>query len=384
MSFLLNLLPQLLRNNYRRLTPLLVFALLALFSLLYYFRVMRPKKGTVEWISRFDAPSMRMPRAFPLRWSDAALSLITVFAAVVLRLIYTFFYMGWHHFPNPLRILLAAARMLAFDALCAALLAVAALLLLKTLFGKQSIALLGAVIAALTVSRTLLPAAAMLLISLLFLFLWMTADHDATVFACELFLTISALAYMMAFLLLRITLVFAPFYVAAYIAVLRSRWKYGDERMRRANLTRSLLLTLLIGGAAAALFFVLYRLFYGMPSWDKVLSALHNGAFLRRLRRSLQVRDFFVFAMGAAAILPLLHGLYKRRDVRCLLILLLAIPFAAMWLVSGVYMMPLVFVLAMCYVWRSYIARRKGAAAMWMAAFTVVFYFADLAVWLII
>ena len=71
-------------------------------------------------------------------------------------------------------------------------------------------------------------------------------------------------------------------------------------------------------------------------------------------------------ALGALAVLTLpelLHGLCRGRDLRCAMILLLLVSAAALWALSGLFLLPLPLAMALAWVWQRLCDRGAAVSA---------------------
>ena len=88
--------------------------------------------------------------------------------------------------------------------------------------------------------------------------------------------------------------------------------------------------------------------------------------------------DAFGLILGAFALVPLLHGVLRLRESRCLLLLCL-LPFAMLsFLFSGYYYMLLPMLLIVGWTWSTFRKRGRPMYPAMFAGATVVFYFAQI------
>ena len=139
----------------------------------------------------------------------------------------------------------------------------------------------------------------------------------------------------------------APVYVGAYLFAQLQRWHFS-ERYRGKRPLLSLVLTVLTVAACALALYAgrflpagftggkdFFRGFFRRT--EDSLAALYAGIGPVRL----QWRDCLLLLYAAAAVLPVLHGEIRRRELRCLAMLLLPLPFFALWLFGGINLLPL-------------------------------------------
>lgn len=358
--------------------PILCAALLSLSVPAYYY-AMRPRRGTTEWIKRFDPPQFAPLRVQRLCRADVLWALLTAVCTAVLRFVYHLFTINPQQTKNVLRLLTSCLPNITQRLLPSVILALALYLLLRMMFGGKPLpALLCAIMAGFT-QHAALPSTALLFCSLLCLYAWMSAPYDAPLFFHALWLLGAGLLYALALLLCAQAAWFAPFYLGVYLVTQALRLRGGDHKRRGKKLTASLLLTLLCFLFGTLLLWLVYCLlshrmegspvellrsfrFYRemLPTFgEKLASLFHGDSPLNSVRQE----DSFLFLAGLASLPPLLHGAIKLRDTRCLLIAGL-LPFClCAWLLGGAYLLPIALLLSVGRLWQSYAERGHTAYA---------------------
>ena len=163
----------------------------------------------------------------------------------------------------------------------------------------------------------------------------------------------------------RALLLLLPLYPIGYVCTRLSR---------RTGLGRSLALTLplsLLGALGVAV------LGWWMAGRGTPLEALRSFRFYEALwpalcgalRAAVTLPGRFSpseLALGALAVLTLpelLHGLCRGRDLRCAMILLLLVSAAALWALSGLFLLPLPLAMALAWVWQRLCDRGAAVSA---------------------
>lgn len=163
----------------------------------------------------------------------------------------------------------------------------------------------------------------------------------------------------------RALLLLLPLYPIGYVCTRLSR---------RTGLGRSLALTLplsLLGALGVAV------LGWWMAGRGTPLEALRSFRFYEALWPALcgNVRAAVTLpgrfspaelALGALAVLTLpelLHGLCRGHDLRCAMILLLLVSAAALWALSGLFLLPLPLAMALAWVWQRLCDRGAAVSA---------------------
>lgn len=363
------------------------FTLLMALMIPAYFYAYRPKFNSTEWIGRLDRRSFSPLSAFKLSPADLVWALITTLCAAFLWLAYTI--LRWRALAliDPFPLLLRLLR----KVIPIAITALSLYLLLRLMFGKP----LPAILAAVTVSLTIVGQAnaiAMFTLSLLFLYLWICTPYDAPLFFNAFWLAFSTAAYGLSLLFSFPLIWVAPFYIGTYIVVQIVRWKNGDPATRRKKLFGSIVLLLLLLLAGVVAVWLAYCVRHNMGSpldllrsfsfYKRILPALLSR-FSTLLRRpsywhSLVFSDSFCFIAGMIAVVPLLHGLFKLRDTRCLFLLLLLPFLLCAWFFSACYALLPVFALIIGWTWSTFAQRSRPLYAVGFAATFILFLFAEL------
>ena len=163
----------------------------------------------------------------------------------------------------------------------------------------------------------------------------------------------------------RALLLLLPLYLIGYVCTRLSR---------RTGLGRPLALTLplsLLGALGVAV------LGWWMAGRGTPLEALRSFRFYEALwpalcgalRAAVTLPGRFSpseLALGALAVLTLpelLHGLCRGRDLRCAMILLLLVSAAALWALSGLFLLPLPLAMALAWVWQRLCDRGAAVSA---------------------
>lgn len=317
----------------------------AIWMLARYFTVLRPRAGTTEWIGRLTPPPWQPVSGCPLHGMDAPAALLLGLAVTGLRLLEH--WLRFHALPVTPEALLPV--------LFAGLAAGCAHLLLRRLLGGMLPALSGALFFGLLQDGSLAVTAA-----LLGYMLWRTAKRCGGGW-----IVLSVVCFAAGLLKERALLLLLPLYPIGYVCTRLSR---------RTGPGRSLALTLplsLLGALGVAV------LGWWMAGRGTPLEALRSFRFYEALWPALcgNVRAAVTLpgrfspaelALGALAVLTLpelLHGLCRGRDLRCAMILLLLVSAAALWALSGLFLLPLPLAMALAWVWQRLCDRGAAVSA---------------------
>ncbi len=360
----------------------LLIAFTALMALMIpaYFYAYRPKPNSTEWIGRLDRRSFRPLTAGALSSADIVWSLIAMFCAAFLWVSHYLIWKGSAWFRPALK-----------TSIPIAIVALSVYLILRLMDGKPLPAILAALIG--SISLTSQPKAmALFSLSLLFLYLWVCAPYDAPIFFNAVWLGLSAGAYGLSLLYHFPLIWMLPFYFGIFIVMQILRWKNGNPQTRTKKLILSvvlLLLLILLGVIAVWLVYCVKRhkgspleLLRSFRFYQSLIPALLSrlSTLLRRSSywHTLVFSDSFCFIAGTVAIIPLLHGLIKQRDTRCLFLLLLFPCLLLAWYFSACYALIPVFALIIGWCWCFCAQRGRPLYAVGFAAVYVLFLFAEL------
>ncbi len=359
--------------------PLLRGVTLAIFLLLCAslplagFRALRPRRGTTDWMRRLDPPQRRPAVALPLRRVDALLAPLAALGAALLWLLPLFLRGGWLLPDAPWGFLRPLLRDGLPLLLAAAALGLGVYLLVRACCAQGGVALCAALLSPLLLWEHAASGAALSL-SLWCLRQWMTAPAQAVWPRRAVWLVPAALLYALTLALCWPCLLLSPLLLVAWLSTLLRRWRHDGHRTGRLFLALGLsaLLTLL----AATCAWVLHGILDGSLSdwgalrsaafyaelWSALSARLRALFSLSGLRGELRYARCFPLLLGLAALPLLLHGLLRQRDERCLHALLLLLGLLAVWLLGGVWLLPLGLLLCYAWCWELCAARRSYSA----------------------
>lgn len=372
---------------------ILAFALLSCLMIPLYFYVRKPKLGTTEWISRLDPAHFLPLKRYPLYGQDVVWGLLTGLSSLFLHFICLVFLFKIPQRENATQVLRAWFPDFLLASAAPAVFGIFIFLLLRTMFDRRFCAIsLGILGGTMLMDEGI--ACAVLAASVFFLYLWASAPYDAPRFPNAIWLLLSCACYAAALLGCPAMLWLLPFYAIVYIAVQAARFRNGEPGVRGKRFLISLLL--IAGILVLAFFGVLaaYALKKGWLAYSGI-SLLFSGDFygymflllkeaIKNLfsnphpLRHFLVGDIYALILGALAVIPLLHGIFRLRDSRCLLLLCLAVFSALGFLFSGYYFMLLPMLLIVDWTWSTYRKRGHGIYPVMFAVLTGLFYFLQL------
>lgn len=350
-----------------------------------YVRALRPRTGTLEWISRYDRPTFGIAgKRYPLERSDAGPAVCAGLLAAALWGL-----AAWRNLGGPLAVPTATWELVVLGILnffiLPAVTAVCAYLLFQGLFGVSYVALLGAIILSLNMTMSPLPAA-VTVVSLLLLCRFLTAEAGETFASRSPWLILTAAVLTAGCYFEPGLAVLAAAEAVLLIAGCISRF----VQLGRGSLIKSLCLAMVGVAVTTVLLYIPAALVAGMPFPKLLISkayylmivhraeALFAGQFGNWTALALPTMAYYDWPLllcGLAAFLAAAAGLFRRRDYRGLLLTLLVFGLTAMWLLGACYAVPVACVACFCYAWselhrrdRAYLAEIGAAAILLILA----------------
>lgn len=364
---------------------LCVFAIFSATLVVAYFVSLRPRRGTIEWMKRLDRPKFAPLQKTPLRWGDLAWALLSAFCAAFVRLVaLAASYLRIGRIDLLMKNL---NSLLFYTFLPTFLLAACLYLLLRTLFGRPFPAVCAAILTGL-VQLGGIWCAAVLTASLLLLWLWTASDADAPLFPKMLLFLFSVGGFLVATVRYPAAGWLAPIYLIAYVYAQIVRWRKGTKHPKGVTLAVSLLLVFFMALAAAVGLWVMYCQMH-----EQMSSVFDLRLMVETLPQKLSVRlralfrlpnpllsvyraDAFALLLALASCVPLAHGIFKRRDSRCLVVLVCTVCFAAMWILGGTFCAVPMLLPLIGWSWNTLSERNYSGLMACYAVGTCVVYFA--------
>lgn len=367
-----------------------LFALLSLGMIPLYFSARKPRRGTLEWMQRLEPVAFRPLRCQKPGWTDTAWAVLCALCAAFLRFARAFFLLEE---PSVgLSAFLIQLKPMLLPLLFQGVAALAIYLLLRMLFGSPWPAICLAVLSGLLLPDPTL-AWALLSLSLLFLYVWMTLPAEGELLPGGLWLMAALAAYALSLFSDFRLLWLMPFYLAAWGVTLWSRWRRTAPEVRGKRLTVSVLASGALAAVGAWMVWVLYAYLRG---------TLAAGGF-GQLAQGAFYRAYLDFTKGAIAqlgcndgawlssvpalqalilclwaLVPLLHGVVRLRESRCLFVLGLLPCFFAGLLVSGLPGLTLPALLALGWLWDTLYRRERSFYVGFFAGLTLFVCAADI------
>lgn len=353
---------------------MLICAVLATLTVLQYFRAIRPRRGTTEWMQKVDAKSFQPLRLHRLGAADGIWAILVALCAACLRFCYLFFGLQLHQRPNAMSILAAAQNAFLQRIILCVLFALGIYFAVRLLFGRPLPAICAAIIGAMLQNRNN-DTAALLTLSLLFFLCWMNCSYTGGVLR-GIWLVLSLAAYTLCLPGCWECAWLSPFYVIGYFVVLVLRFRGGKPKKRVWKLILSLLTMLLMVPVACVMLWIVYAHLSGRAEGG-ILTAMRTFAFYKQmlpvakdklysllsqrvgLLSYLMIYECFLLLLGGTACIPLLHGVFSQKDSSALLLLIVLVAYLFLWVISGVYLLGIPLLLLLGKLWSIFCQRES-------------------------
>jgi hypothetical protein len=376
-----------------------IFAVLCAVSLpllIWYFvvyaKTMRPREGTLEWIGMYDKARFTLSRPenpFAVRDVGAA-ALAAVCAAAALLLRYGMLAAAYG--ASLRNVLTSSAFLLAlvFTAFGAA----GMYLLLQSLLRDRPAAFCAAALYGFA-SYPHSGSAALLVLSLLFLWMWLRQDACAPLWKTVWWWLLSIAAFAAAMLWLHSLVWLSVLYLFCFLLKLFSRVRAKSAGKKITPVWLSVLLMLLLAllaGIALAAAADLRGVRITPEALSSVLTA--PSFYLDLLRRVPHVfarvlclpgfdalrslrHDWPIALCGTAAAIAACFGLRQRRETPAAAIAVLFAALALLWLFTNTWLLPLAALPAIGWVFHGFRTRGSKLPVYLCLALSILFYLAD-------
>lgn len=344
-----------------------VSALLIAFYFVLFARALAPRRGTLEWISMYDRPGLQLSgAAAPLGLRSLPLCAVSMALCAGLWLLASCLQLrSFLLFTVPL-----GRVMLLTGAGIAALTAAGCFCLLQSLFGARPISFCGALLLGLDFSGD--PAGVCLAVwALFFLHRWCCTDFERP--AVDSFGTLAAFE---ACIVLGVSAVPAMAPMAAVLGIfLLLGLALRFHGTHRADRGRQLALTAAFAAVCFYLLLLIVRLFLELEDSADLGVLLTGGFYLRavtgwctgltlQLPQNLAAINPVLLAGGLIATGFSLFAAWRYGRAEGLLLAFAVLGGTAVWLLTGVYLLPAALIPAVCCTFVSFLRRGcRGFAA---------------------
>ncbi len=362
------------------------FTVLCVTLLVVYFCVMKPRTGTIEWISLYGQGEGGILTLRSLNWRDLPAYLLCVLLSggvFTLRMILHIIqgYIPSTQWEGPAMLLRGLLLPLLLCSCC--------YFLFRMIYGYRSVTVLLSVLAC-SLSSSRATAHMLLAASLACLYIWICLNNRKPKAMDAVWLLVSALLYGLCLMVCWAAFYLIPIYIMGYVLGKVYQWHQGEGEKRKERLLIScgaLLIGLAIGTVTLWLLYYMYsnEQFY---LWNVLLSGETYRAMVPTFLKKVsditlpQVKlvpgiygDIYTPILFLSSLPPLLHGILKKRNTHALMVGLFILPFLLMWALSGVQLMTFAYLLSIGWMFRGFEERGKKVFAIIGSTAVILFYF---------
>ncbi len=370
------------------LSSFLGFLLFCLIGIWAYFRAIRPKKGTLEWMRRFDKRTFQAFVISPFHWIDLLWFFLSILFSAGLHFLRLFNFFELYRYPLPHTEILKQI-IHGFGPIL--ILSAVLFLLYRLIFSSGWVCMLLSLLGTMVCSREIW-LTILVVCSLGFLYIWLCSCARPGMGFSFIWLLFSGIFFGLALLSRWAILYLTPVYVGAYILGKVYQWNAVETERRGMMLFISFALLfsyLIFGGLLLWLVYYIYNHDH-VAFWQALTSAetyrslfptvwekLGDITIHQKLHVTIFIRDAFLFLLGIGCSIPAVHGAFKLRQSVALTALLCLIPFLLLWLIGGIYLMLPALLLPIGWVFSVYAQRGYSRYSFILSLAAMLFIFAQ-------
>ncbi len=368
----------------------IVFLGLCLLFVGLYFRVQRPKKGTIEWISFYEKKSFQPFTYDPLSKKDILPVLLSFLTALLIcsgRFIlhYKLGFMANLGKSTGELLLSGGAMTLA--------LSLAFYGFFRVFFNSRFVAYLVTCLSCALFSKELFAENTLLLASWFFLYLWICCNNRDYKWYHSLYLFLSAVIYAITLTVCWPTFYLFPIYLAGFIVGKTVQRHPGDSFKKKGRFFTSLLVAFLTGCMGILAMWLVYYA-YKNENMNLLKTALSGEAyhsfiptFVERManltvpqtRGEPVVRqDIFRPILFITSLIPTVYSGIFRRKSHALAAVFCAVWFLCAWIFTGIDLMCPGSMLSIGWMFKGFRDREHSYYAVCISLAVILFYFASL------
>ena len=363
-----------------------LFVLLCISLLWAYFSVMRPKVGTIEWISMYESKEYKALDLHTLGWRDLPAYLICVFGSGGIYFLRMLLHMEQGYIPSAQW---EGPYMLLRGILMPFLLCSCFYYLFRMIYGYRSVTVLLSILAC-SLSSSRATAHMLLAASLACLYIWICLSNRKPKYINMVWLLVSGLLYGLCLMVCWAAFYLIPIYIGGYALGKFYQWHHGEQEKRKERLLLSLLMLVISLGIGTLALWLLYYMYSREQFylWNVLLSGETYRAMVPTFLEKFsditlpQVTlvpnifgDIYTPILFLTSLPPLIHGIWKKCSTQAAVIGFCLIPFLLMWAISGVQLMSIAYLLCIGWMFRSLEDRGNKVFAIIGSITVIIFYF---------
>lgn len=368
----------------------IVFLGLCLFFVGLYFRVQRPKRGTIEWISFYEKKQFEPFTYEPFSKRDILPSLLAFFTALLIcsgRFV-LHYKLGFFSDlgKNTEELLLSGAGMVC-------LMSFAFYSFFRVFFSSRSVACLVTCLSCALYSRELFEENILLLVSWLFLYLWVCCNHRDYRWYHEIYLFLSGVFYAITLTICWPTFFLFPIYLGGFVVGKVVQRHPGETARKKGSFFTSLLAVVIIGAIGVLSMWLVYYA-YRNENMNLLKTALSGEAyhsfiptFIERLA-DLTVpetgtgpivrQDIFRPILFITSLIPTIYSGIFRRKSHAMAAVFCAVWFLCTWIIKGVDLMCPASMLSIGWMFKGFRERGYTYYGVCISGAVILFYVASI------
>jgi len=370
----------------------IIFLGLCSYFVYLYFRVQRPKRGTIEWISFYEKKQFTPFTYDPLNKMDILPALFTCTLALIVCSIrfvlhYKLGFMPALGKPTG-ELLIAGAGMTLL--LCSAF-----YIFFRIFFSSRSTACLVTGLSCALYSKELFTENILLLLSWLFLYMWICCNNRDYKWYYPLYLLLSGVFYAITLTICWPTFYLMPIYLSGFIIGKTVQRHPGDAIKKRGGFFISLLLVLITGIIGVLGMWLVYYA-YRNENINLLQATLSGEAFhsffptfaerfvdlVRPETRGVPVvrQDIFRPILFITSLIPTIYSGFFRRKSHAVAAVFCAVWFLCIWIMKGVDLMCPGSMLSIGWMFKGFRDRGYRHYSVYITFTVIIFYFASLVI----
>ncbi len=368
----------------------IVFIGLCFFFVYLYFRVQRPKRGTIEWISLYEKKQFEPFTYEPFNKTDILPAIFTFIMALVICSIRFILHYKLGLMPalgkSTGELLLSGAGM-------TLLLCVAFYTFFRIFFGSRSTACLVTSLSCALFSKELFAENILLLLSWLFLYLWVCCNNRDYKWYYSIYLLLSGVFYCITLTICWPTFYLLPIYIVSFIIGKTVQRHPGDAVKKKGGFFTSLLIVLITGVIGVLAMWLVYYA-YKNENMNLLKTALSGEAyhsfiptFVERLAdlavpntggQPVVRQDIFRPILFITSLIPTIYSGFFRRKSHAVVAVFCAVWFLCIWIVKGIDLICPCSMLSIGWMFKGFRDRGYRYYSVFISIAVILFYFASL------
>ena len=368
----------------------IVFLVLCSYFVYLYFRVQRPKRGTIEWISFYEKKQFEPYTYDPLNKTDILPAVFTCTLALIIcsiRFVLHYKLGMFSDLGKPTgELLLAGAGMTLF--MCSSF-----YIFFRIFFSSRSTACLVTGLTCALYSNELFIENILLVLSWLFLYMWICCNNRDYRWYYAIYLLLSGVFYSITLTLCWPTFYLFPIYLAGFIIGKTVQRHPGDAPKKNLGFFLSLLIAVIVTVVGVLAMWLVYYA-YRNENMNVLKAALSGDAFHSFIPSFVESladlavpgiggqpvvrQDIFRPILFITSLIPTVYSGFFRRKSHAVAAFFCAVWFTCIWIIKGIDLMCLGSMLSIGWMFKGFRDRGYRHYSVSISFTVIAFYFASL------